>query len=96
MKPNAFDVLKLMNENDIQHKTRTLAVTPDLLAVNDSKKGSRIEMGYGASIATEIALGKKRCILLVIDDEAYEKAERSLINDNEKYISYSEQFKGFM
>lgn len=75
---NVFDILKEMNQGDITNSTRTLALSNTFISGKTVKQGAIIEMGVEASFLADIMIGKSRAVVMIIDNQEYDKAKKRL------------------
>lgn len=70
---NPFDVLKEMNQHDIDHGTRLVSVSNNFISADKVKGGCKLSMGLPESVLYDIMNGKVAPILMIVDKEEYDK-----------------------
>lgn len=75
-KKNTWDVLKELNQGDIDNGTAHLAVGTTFLRGQKTKRGDEITVGAGEGTLEKLWNGTHFVVLLVLDREAYRKSER--------------------
>lgn len=77
-KVNVFDILKEMNLADINNGTGSLSLSNTFVSGKTVKQGAIIEMGVEASLLADILFGKRRAVIMIIDNKAYDEAKERL------------------
>lgn len=73
MEKNVFDVLKKMNENDINNKTKNIVVSPYFLRSQKTNRGGEVTMGVANEVFVDAMNDKIMYVLLAINKEEYNK-----------------------
>jgi hypothetical protein len=79
MKKRLFQVLDEMNQHDSENGTRLVQLCPDVIEMNELKKGMQVKMGapIGAISINKVMQGKQRVVMMVIDGDEYDKRIKS-------------------
>lgn len=73
MKKRLFQILDEMNLHDAENNTRFVSMSTSMISAEKVKQGTKVSMGAGDHVVTDILEQKVIAILLVIDVEEYRK-----------------------
>lgn len=82
MSKRLFEILDIMNQNDVKNETQTVEVFNQIVGGNMSKNNAKLSIGIDRESFQNIIIKKNKIsILLVIDREEYEKLKSDTAKD---------------